>query len=188
MNKKSKLELSLLRAAYLNDNPFAVFEALNIVMDYRPYGIDDDSNSVVDEVPVWLLQALRETAVYRLDNPKKLMTNNNGKLQAQSGKNNDEKSKTKKHQNEFHCHLAVTQAAGEGNKYGKRLKGDEKLERAKQILEGNNLNLSINAIKKYSERFAREDKKLMNLGNYFFMTEKDKAIYDAVIHYNDGEK
>jgi len=189
MKNENTLRLGFLRAAYLNDNPYAIFMALNIIMDYQPYGIDDDSHAVIAEVPVWLLQALRETVVHRLDNPKSLMTKSkSGEKQVQTGKNNNEKSKTEKYRKDLICYLAAEQAGTEVDMNGKKLKGEKKFERAKQILEGQNLHLSIDAIKKYSKRHSRQDMKSMNFGNSLFMEPEDEAIYHNVVNYYAREE
>ncbi|MDB2438662.1 hypothetical protein N9W89_08110 [Hellea sp.] len=161
MTKKAKLHMSMLRAAYLNGNQLALFEALNILMGHRPYRIDEQLETKVADVPVWILQALREMVVFRIENEKR------NKVGAKP---------------QDRMKLLASKAKGIAK--DELAKGKNKLglyELAQQILiEKMGEGLQPETIKKYASEFEREDKKHENLGKYLVLSEEDDAIYNAV--------
>lgn len=153
--------MSFLRAAYLNGNYLAVFEALNITMDYLPYEIDSPEDQSVKEVPVWILQALREMVVFRVENEKRntvgAKPQDRMKLLASIAKGMAQEEKTKiKNKLPLYelAHEILIEKFGEG--------------------------LQPESIKKYAAEFDREDRKFENLGKYLSLFDEDAKIYQAV--------
>ena len=150
----------MLRAAYLNQSSLAVFEALNIVMNYLPYGIDDSNSAEIDAVPVWLLQALREMAVFSIENETQ-----------------DKTGAKPKDYMKYLAYIAKSKAENDKNNTNEKfLKYDRAQDHLIEMGEG----LQPETIKKYAAEFEKEDRKFDSIGKYFTLTDKDMEIYEAV--------
>jgi hypothetical protein len=155
------LKFSFLQAEYLNGRTEAVFEALNLCLNYRPYGINDDSKEVVDEIPIWLLQALREAVVFQIEN--------------------DTPNKTgpkKTYELRYEAYMAKERAKS------LKIEGKSDLlvdDLAKEILSQNGINLASGTVKKYASDFVNEDLNLGNVGKYSFLSNEDQKIFEAIV-------
>lgn len=126
-----------------------------------PYAMDNPTEAKIDNVPVWLLQALRETVVFQIENEKG----------EKPGAKPDDRMK-------YLASIAMEKAEIEKKATNTKM---PKYKIAQKHLIDMGEGLQPETIKKYAARFNKENQQLSHFGKYFGMSKEDQSILEAVI-------